>query len=252
MTAWRENMRQSLLDYRDLRPRLLTSPRYRHLLLLLYWPLYGLLFSLVEAWDHRDWTAVEWPAVDGLIPFCEYFVIPYMFWFLFLAGMVAFTLLFDKVAFRRMMSFIIITYTVTIVIYLLWPNRQLLRPETFVRDNVFTRFMDGFYDYDTNTNVCPSIHVIGSVAVLLASWHTPYFKGRAWQSFFWVWTVLISVSTVFLKQHSIIDLLAALVLCVLSYPLAFEWDRVKLLLRRKSKKEAGQEKQAELAAHSTE
>ena len=222
----------ALAQYRSLRPGTLASPEFRHLLLLLFWPLFGVAFWAVEKWESRDWTAVDWPFLDELIPFCELFVIPYMFWFLFLAGMVAFTLLFDKTAFSGMMRFIILTYSITLLIYLLWPNKQELRPLAFERDNFLTRFMADFYAYDTNTNVCPSIHVLGSVAVLFASWHSKFFRHTGWKVYFWVWTILISVSTVFLKQHSAIDLLAALALSALVYPFAFHPSGVRSLWSR--------------------
>lgn len=227
MNHWKQDMLASVSIYRDLRPNNLTSSRFRHIWLLLYWCVFGILFSLVEKTD-RDWTYVEWPWLDDLIPFCELFVIPYMFWFVFLAGMVAFTLLFDIEAFRKMMYFIIITYSVTLIIYLIWPTAQDLRPDiaSLGRDNFLTRFMAGFYEFDTNTNVCPSIHVLGSVAVLVTSWNCKYFKSVPWQLFFWITTVLISLSTVFLKQHSALDMPPAILISVLAYPFAFHADRI--------------------------
>ena len=78
-------------------------------------------------------------------------------------------LLFDTAGFRKFMWFIILTYTATCIIYLIYPSQQELRPETFRRDNLLTRFMTWFYAFDTNTNVCPSLHVIGSLAVLAAA-----------------------------------------------------------------------------------
>ena len=232
MKQWKQQLVANVSLYRDLRPSNVTSPRFRHIFLLIYWCLFGVGFALVEKSD-RDWTYVEWPWLDDLIPFCELFVIPYMFWFVFLAGTVAFTLLFDVEAFRKMMYFIMITYSVTLIIYLIWPTAQALRPniDSLGRDNFLTRFMDGFYDYDTHTNVCPSIHVLGSVASLVASWHCSFFKGRPWQAFFWISTVLISLSTVFLKQHSILDVFAAIALCIVAYPFACHSDRI---FRRKS------------------
>ncbi len=242
MKPWKSQLIANVSLYRDLRPSNLTSPKFRHIWLLLFWCIFGIAFALVEKSD-RNWTYVEWPWLDDLIPFCELFVFPYIFWFVFLAGTVAFTLLFDVGAFRKMMYFIMITYTVTLIIYVIWPTAQGLRPDiaTLGRDNFLTRFMAGFYDYDTHTNVCPSIHVLGSVASLVASWHTPFFKSRGWQIFFWVSTVLISLSTVFLKQHSIIDVFAAIALCAVAYPFACHGDRI---FRRKKQSEQAEEPQA--------
>lgn len=214
----------SPIDYRKLRFHNLGSDEYKHLKLLLYWPFYGLLFLFVERfYPVADYTSIYCPA-DDLIPFCEWFVLPYMFWFVYLVGMHPYTLLYDVEAFKKMMRFIIITYTVTIIIYLIFPTCQNLRPTAFERDNFLTRFMAGFYEFDTNTNVCPSIHVIGTLAVFFTALHSKSIRGF-WVKFaFAAAALLICASTVFLKQHSIIDVLAALPICAVAYVVCFKED----------------------------
>lgn len=228
MKQWKQQLLSDISIYRDIRLNNLNTPRYRHVWLLLFWAAYGIAFALVELWENRNWTVVYWPGVDDAIPFCEWFLIPYMFWFVFLVGMIAFTFFFDVTAFCKTMYFIMITYTVTLVVYLIWPTAQELRPDiaSLGRDNILTRFMADFYEFDTNTNVCPSIHVLGSIAVLFGSWHCKYFKSVLWQIFFWVWTVLICLSTVFLKQHSAVDVPPAILLSVLAYPFAFHGNKI--------------------------
>ncbi len=242
--------------YREFRWSKLNTPQFSHLWYLLYWPLYGTFFYLVEQiWTDRDWLYM-WCPVDDVIPFCEWFVFPYMFWFVFLCGMLFFTLLFEPRSFRRMMVFIAITYSVTMIVYLICPTAQNLRPDlsTLGRDNVLVRFMEDFYAFDTNTNVCPSIHVIGSVAVLFTGMNSEFFRKRTgWQVFFWITTILISISTVFLKQHSILDVLWAIPLCAAAYPFAFCPEAVvKKFLRIRMKMRARRNKKRLLPADSGE
>lgn len=203
-------------DYRKLRLSNITSPQFSHLFYLLFWPIWGLLFSWLEGRDEIEYHVVECE-LDELIPFCEFFVIPYLFWFIFLAGMLVYGLFLDVEAFRKMSQFILITYMTTALIYIIWPSQQMLRPETFARDNIFTRFMAHFYAFDTNTNVCPSLHVIGSMAALFAGWNSKYFCRRPWKITFVIITILICLSTVFLKQHSALDVLPALVISFAAY-----------------------------------
>ncbi len=212
---------ESFVDYRQLRPGNLNSERFRHLWLLLFWPIYGLAFAFVERWYQVPEYHIMYMPLDDKIPFCEYFLIPYLFWFVFLVGIIVYTLFFDTECFKKFMWYIIITYSVTIIIYLIYPTAQELRPESFARDNVFTRFIAGFYEFDTNTNVCPSIHVIGSLAVMFAAWNSKHFSTPGWKAAFAVVALLICVSTVFLKQHSIVDVFAAIPLCLIAYPIAF-------------------------------
>lgn len=209
------------VDYRALRFSNLTSPTFKHLFYLLYWLVFGLFFAYVERLQGaRDYYPVYSP-LDDLIPFCEWFLLPYLFWFVYLVGFHLYALVFDVEAFRRLMRFVMLTYSVSMLIYLFLPTCQELRPETFARDNFLTRFMKDFYSFDTNTNVCPSIHVIGSLAVCGAAWHSKAFRSPAWRTAFAVTAFLISISTVFLKQHSILDVFAAIPICALGWILFF-------------------------------
>ena len=158
--------------------------------------------------------------LDDVVPFCEWFLFPYLFWFVFMIGMLVYTAFWDVKSFKKYMWFIIITYTVTIIIYLLFPNQQELRVLDPGRSNVLVDFVQWYYSFDTNTNVCPSLHVIGSIAVLYASWNSIHFKKWGIRIAMTAMTVLISISTVFLKQHSVLDIPPAVALSLLAMPLA--------------------------------
>ncbi len=205
-----------LIDYRKFRFSKLNG-EFAYLKLLIFWPIFGLAFMFVE----RFYSPAQWHPIyctlDDMIPFNELFIIPYMLWFVYLIGAIAYTLLFNERAFRRMTYFIMFTYGITMLIYLIYPNCQELRPAEFERDNIFTRFIADFYEFDTNTNVCPSIHVLGAVAALLGGFDTSRFSKKWCKALSAVLCILISISTVFLKQHSIIDVAAAAVLCVAGY-----------------------------------
>ncbi len=210
--------------YRDLRLNNLHTRKYNHILIALYWPLYGLIFAALETWLPKLFPITYDPVycpLDDLIPFCEWFVIPYYFWFVFLVGFGVFWFFYEVEIFREWMWATILMYSATVVIYLIWPNMQELRPIAFERDNLFIDVVKNLYDFDTNTNVCPSIHVLGSLAVMFAGLRSKIFGGVGWKIFFVVSTILISMSTVFLKQHSIIDVFAALVLGAVCYILQY-------------------------------
>lgn len=206
-----------VVDYRTFRFSKLNTPVFSHLKLLLFWPFFLLVFQYAERGYHVPHYYPVHSPLDDCIPFMEWFVIPYMFWFLYLVGIHVYTLLYDVDSFRRLIRFIIITYSAAALTYFIFPTCQNLRPTEFERDNILTRFMAEFYKFDTNTNVCPSIHVIGSVAVWAAGWNAPKLQKKRWKIGFSVTTILICLSTVFLKQHSVIDVLAALPVCVIAY-----------------------------------
>lgn len=212
---------QPAVDYRAFRFSKLNTPEFRHLKLLLYWPVFGFFFLFVERLTPVTRYFPIYCTLDDLIPFCEWFVVPYLFWFVYLVGMHLYTLRYDIDAFQSMMKFIIISYSITMLLYLVFPTCQELRPTEFTRDNFFTRFLFYFYQFDTNTNVCPSIHVIGSVTVWCTSWTIKRFQTPMWKVAFSAAAVLICISTVFLKQHSIVDVLAAIPICLIAYYFSF-------------------------------
>ena len=83
------------VDYRQFRFSKLNTPEFSHVWLLLYWPLFGLGFSYVERFYPVAHYIEMHCALDDLIPFNEWFLIPYMFWFVYLIGAVAYTFFFD-------------------------------------------------------------------------------------------------------------------------------------------------------------
>lgn len=209
-------IKSPVVDYRKLRFNNLNTDEFKHLKLLLYWPVFGLLFLFVERFYKVDYYYPMHCALDDMIPFQELFLIPYMFWFVYLVGMHLYTLLYDVDTFKKMMKYIAITYSAAMLIYFIFPTCQELRPPVFERDNILTRFIAGFYQFDTNTNVCPSIHVIGSLAVLSAALHSDTIRSQGLKVAFTVAAILICLSTVFMKQHSVLDLFAALPICLIA------------------------------------
>lgn len=207
--------------YSDFRFNRLTEPKFRHILMLLYWPLFSLVFQLLEHRQGIEWIAVR-SRFDGMIPFCEYFIIPYYFWFVYLVWILVYTFFFDIPSFKKYMTFIIISYSLTCLIYVILPTEQNLRIDLSERSNVFEDLVWQLQtSIDNNKNVCPSLHVTGSFAVLFTAWNSERYRSVFWRAVFIAITVLISVSTVFLKQHSIIDIAAAVGLCLAIYPFVF-------------------------------
>lgn len=216
-----------VVDYRNLRLNNITSPAFRHVLLLIYWPMYLLTFVILEM---RTPVVTVYARLDDLIPFCEWFVIPYIGWMVSLLFLSLYTLAYDIDAFKRFMRTLILTTIIAETCYLIWPNQQLLRPDlsTLGRSNPLTFMVNIIYTVDSNTNVCPSLHCIGAFAVFFCATSTPRFRTRGWTIFFAVFALMICASTVFIKQHSILDFFAAIPVAAVGYFLFYFPDRKML------------------------
>ncbi len=204
---------------------MLSHESLKNLRLALFWPVFGMLFYAME-WlvPPRSYHVMYHP-IDSLIPFCEWFLIPYLFWFVFMVGGYCYTFFADPGAFRRMMMFTILTYGGGLLMFLLYPTCQNLRPAVFPRDNLLTELMAWFYTCDTNTNVCPSLHVCGSMAVAFALTDTRRFSGRGWKIAVHAAALLICSSTVFVKQHSILDTVWGFLFCGFAWVMVYGLPR---------------------------
>ena len=119
-----------------------------------------------------------------------------------------------------MMKFLIVTQIVAMAIYIIFPNRQDLRPETFERDNAFTMIMGLLYRIDTCTNVCPSTHVAFSLGIA-STWRREMSVSKVIKLCIIVFCLLICISVAFVKQHSVIDILVAIPVCLLAEYITF-------------------------------
>ena len=105
---------------------------------------------------------------------------------------------------------------ICLLLYLLFPNGLNLRPQTIPINNPAAWLVQTIWSMDTSTNVCPSIHVASTLAILFAVWRSHIWHHRKLVvGGCTLLTVLICLSTLFLKQHSVVDVLCGIALTVL-------------------------------------
>lgn len=206
-------MRKPVVDYRKLRPNNIGSPEFSHLKLLLGWVGYFLLYVLTENLIPAEHCHLVHCFLDDLVPFCEWFVIPYVGWYVLIVGSILYFLLYSVDSFKKMQTYIIITQIIAMAVYILWPNRQDLRPETFARDNPATALLGFIYSMDTNTGVLPSLHVGYSLGIA-STWLREKSASVGLKIFICVFCALVCVSVAFVKQHSVLDIFAAIPMCL--------------------------------------
>jgi membrane-associated phospholipid phosphatase len=130
--------------------------------------------------------------------------------------------------------------TVCLIIYTIWPNGHHLRVDlhSLGRSNIFTYFLSYIYTVDTATNVFPSIHVFNSIASYLAISKSDRLKKYKWiQNSALILTILICMSTVLLKQHSVLDIFGAVALNIAMYFIVYVPDWSKIYAARRARRE---------------
>jgi membrane-associated phospholipid phosphatase len=162
--------------------------------------------------------------LDDYIPFNEWFVIPYLLWFLYIFVTVAYFFFTSKNDYYKCCAYLFIGMTICLIIYSIWPNGHYLRVNlsSLGRENILIDIVARIYRLDTSTNVLPSIHVYNSIAANIAIRKSERLKNIKWlQVATLILTVLICMSTVFLKQHSILDVFSAIILNIIMYMIVY-------------------------------
>ena len=183
-----------------------------------YMIVYLVYFHIVEVIPRSHYLAITM-RIDRIIPFVEVFVVPYMSWFVFVVIGILGCYVSDRDTYDSLVTSLMIGMTVFLFVSTFLPNRQPLRLIEMPRDNIFTRMVAGLWMTDTPTNVWPSIHVFNTAAVEMAILKSEYppFRKPGIRIALTIWSLLIILSTVFIKQHSMFDVLTALLLIFVCY-----------------------------------
>ena len=151
--------------------------------------------------------------LDDLIPFCEWFVIPYVAWFFIIPAMLLLMHSISRPEYRELCFMLFGGMTICLLIYFLLPNGLTLRRPVSL-DNWAARLVVAIRHTDQPTNVCPSIHVASSMAIFDVAHSSRAMKQRfpKIRLLFLILCPMICVSTLFLKQHSVIDVCCGILL----------------------------------------
>jgi len=193
--------------------------KYKHFSLVSLYGFAQIFFQYCERTVQPKY--IMYSPLDNYIPFVKYFVVPYLFWFIYMGIGFLYLGLVSKKDYYRLCIYMFGGMYLCYILYLMFPNGQQLRP-VITENDIFSRMIKHIYATDTPTNVAPSIHVYNSIAVHVALIKSSRFKkNRLAKLASLICMLLICASTVLIKQHSIKDVLWAIVLAVVFYPIAY-------------------------------
>lgn len=203
--------------------------------ILIYAPIYMMWFIFLEKHTFSHYAVIH-TAIDDMIPFQEIFVIPYYTWFLYVSLTLLFFLLsLDIEDYYKNFIFLATGMTVFLVISTLFPNMHMLRPSVMPRDNILTGLVQIVYSHDTAANLWPSIHVYNSVGTMIAVHHSRRFN-RTGKVLSDLIGVSIILSTMFIKQHSVYDVVTALIMAIVFYIMFYHTSMLENFCIRQEEK----------------
>lgn len=188
---------------------------------------YVLCFFLLEGRTFVEYNIIS-SELDKLIPFKPEFIYVYLFWFPYVATFfIWFSCINKSNNSEQITKLMLVGTTLFLVISWLYPNGLDFREYIFYEQGTLAGILvQILHSIDTPTNVFPSMHVFMSAAIQVGVENEPKLKqnkGLLW--FTRVTAVLIILSTVFLKQHSVIDVCGGLLLTAALYWKIYYWDK---------------------------
>jgi membrane-associated phospholipid phosphatase len=146
--------------------------------------------------------------IDSIIPFEKVFIVPYLSWPFYFMSALIYLAIFDAGNYFRLLISSVSGKVVCFVIYLSYTT-TVPRPEV-VGNDFFAHLVRTTYGNDRPYNCFPSIHVLCALLTCMFLFkHSKRISVRIYATTF---CVLISLSTMFVKQHYSPDVIAGLVL----------------------------------------
>lgn len=184
--------------------------------IIILFMIYMIGFFLLERWTSSRMIMTS-STLDQYIPFNEYFVIPYLLWFVYIGLGFLYFIFIDNDGLRRTTFYLFTGMFICLIIYFLFPNGQDLRV-SLNNENLFQCLVSFLYTIDSPTNVCPSIHVYNSLMMMISLRKSQLMRNHQWiMCGIAVLAALICISTVMIKQHAIIDVFMAIILVIIVY-----------------------------------
>lgn len=145
--------------------------------------------------------------LDYLIPFVPEFVVPYVYWYIYVALGLVFILLQSRNRYMKTFLTLISGMCVCYVIFFIFPT-EITRPQVS-NEGIFNWIVQVVYKKDRPFNCFPSLHVLGTYIIMR---YTKLSYSKVWFYYTQIVGSLIILSTVFIKQHFVLDIIGAIIL----------------------------------------
>lgn len=175
-------------------------------------PIISIIYALLN--KDRGWINIVETSVDKHIPFTKYFIIPYVSWYLYVGFFLMLLCVVNEKSYRGLLINLLIGMIISYIIFYVFPT-TVPRPIINSKD-IFSRLVLIIYNRDNPYNCFPSIHVIN--AALTAIYVNRESKlNRVIKGISTTVSILIILSTMFIKQHYFLDAVAGILIAYTLY-----------------------------------
>lgn len=178
------------------------------------WPIICMLginfftYSITPIWTRRLYHHSMMTVYDDLIPFLPIFVIPYILAYVqWIVGFLLITRTDEKYC-KKIFYGEIAAKLIVCLLFVLVPTT--MERATITESGICADIVAFIYKIDQPMNLFPSIHCLESWICFRGSLNRKYFSIR-YAKIMGLATILVMLSTVFIKQHVILDAVGAII-----------------------------------------
>lgn len=164
-------------------------------------------------------------SLDNYIPFIPSFIYFYMMWYPFEIFSLYYIYKKDKNNYIKTLAVLIISLSIMYLIFIIYPT-MVDRPEVNSFNSLTTLLLYIAFKSDTPVNCFPSGHCIICFVMIFSFIKSKNitFKNKI---IFIVINILIILSTLFVKQHVIYDVIGSFILTITSFYLIYKTNLLK-------------------------
>lgn len=165
-------------------------------------------YSITPFWTNKLYHYSLMTSFDLIIPFKSIFVIPYIL--AYIQWIVGYLLIArtDEAYCTRILTGEIVAKIIVCIIYILIPTT--MERATITDSGICSYFVRLIYSLDQPINLFPSIHCLESWICFRGSINKLYFS-KKYMVIMGVSTISVMLSTVFIKQHVVLDAIGAII-----------------------------------------
>ncbi|WP_051542025.1 phosphatase PAP2 family protein [Clostridium lundense] len=180
---------------------------FNHLLSLISIPIINISYTLLN--NNSRGTFNLTTELDRTTPFLKEFIIPYLAWYPYIFAILLYLCFTDLSSYYKTLVSINIGLVICYIIYFFFQT-TVPRPDLYGTD-LLTRLTSLVYKFDNPFNCFPSIHVL-TCYLMIKGIHFEHNSNILSKIIVYSFSSVIILSTLFVKQHVVMDLISAVVL----------------------------------------
>ena len=182
----------------------------KYVLLLLFWVIHVVWYFVLNKYQTNS-HLIHIP-LDDKIPFIAAFSIPYVLWFVYIAFGHIWTLFHTKRDFLVMCCMVFLCDLIGMIICTAYPSMHDMRPDDAAMGNsFFADIVRWLYSTENPYCILPSQHTMLVIVITVGLIFSDGLKGNlAVKIILPIYAVSVMLATVFIKQHSIVDVFAGI------------------------------------------